>query len=378
MSRVALQDTITSPSTGVAVPSATITIRDVDEEGTLSTVYTTRAGATEASNPITTGDTGFDANGFLSIWLEPGLYWVEVDTGGATRAYEVDAVGYRVKLENLANLAGGANQLPYFDGENSMAQTPLTSYARTLLDDANQGAAQTTLGLVPTASPTDTTAGRLVKVGDFGLGEASSCPTIEDMNNASLASGLYRITAATANRPFDLGTVIIVRNGPNRVIQLVQQVLAGTNSPSTAIRHYFDGTWSAWGTLYHNGNVLGTVSQTGGVPTGAIIERGSNVNGEYVRFADGTQMCLCFSGSNQTSNQAIGSIFRGAADIDLTYPVTFAASPHVISVSRYVSGSASWGVAADVGATDGIAIRLYSAVTGAVGKPGVLAIGRWF
>ncbi|MEP9155246.1 hypothetical protein ABKT98_24025, partial [Enterobacter cloacae] len=34
-------------------------------------------------------------------------------------------------------------------------------------------------------------------------------------------------------------------------------------------------------------DILGTVSQSGGVPTGAVIEKGSNSNGEYVRFADG-------------------------------------------------------------------------------------------
>ncbi|MFH5101210.1 integrase, partial [Citrobacter freundii complex sp. 2024EL-00219] len=34
-------------------------------------------------------------------------------------------------------------------------------------------------------------------------------------------------------------------------------------------------------------DVVGTVSQSGGVPTGAIIERGSNSNGEYTKFADG-------------------------------------------------------------------------------------------
>ena len=39
---------------------------------------------------------------------------------------------------------------------------------------------------------------------------------------------------------------------------------------------------------YSRENILGTVSQAAGVPTGEIIERGSNANGEYVRFADGT------------------------------------------------------------------------------------------
>lgn len=42
---------------------------------------------------------------------------------------------------------------------------------------------------------------------------------------------------------------------------------------------------------FRRGNIVGTVSQSGGVPTGAIVERGSNANGEYVRFANGTQFC---------------------------------------------------------------------------------------
>lgn len=42
---------------------------------------------------------------------------------------------------------------------------------------------------------------------------------------------------------------------------------------------------------YKKSNILGTVSESSGVPTGAIVERGSNSNGEYVRFADGTQKC---------------------------------------------------------------------------------------
>jgi len=43
--------------------------------------------------------------------------------------------------------------------------------------------------------------------------------------------------------------------------------------------------------VYHRLNVVGTVSESGGVPTGALIERGSNSNGEYARWADGTQIC---------------------------------------------------------------------------------------
>ena len=89
MSRVALQDTITSPLSGVAVPSATVTIRDGAEGGALSTLYLLKEGGTEANNPIATGDAGFDANGFLGVYLDPGRYWVEVETGGVLRSYDV-------------------------------------------------------------------------------------------------------------------------------------------------------------------------------------------------------------------------------------------------------------------------------------------------
>jgi hypothetical protein len=47
----------------------------------------------------------------------------------------------------------------------------------------------------------------------------------------------------------------------------------------------------AAGEIYGQGNILGTVSQSAGVPTGAIIERGSNANGEFVKYADGTMIC---------------------------------------------------------------------------------------
>jgi len=57
----------------------------------------------------------------------------------------------------------------------------------------------------------------------------------------------------------------------------------------------------AEGEIYGQGNILGTVSESSGVPTGAIIERGSNANGEYVKYADGTLICsgsMSFDWSN--------------------------------------------------------------------------------
>lgn len=82
-------------------------------------------------------------------------------------------------------------------------------------------------------------------------------------------------------------------------------------------------TGSSAGTFeeYEKGNILGTVSQSSGVPTGAIIERGSNANGEYVKFADGTLICTAKFSSSVAVTTAYGAGFF--ANSNWTYPVSF-------------------------------------------------------
>ena len=60
---------------------------------------------------------------------------------------------------------------------------------------------------------------------------------------------------------------------------------------------------------FRRGTLLGTVSQTTGVPTGAVIERGSNANGEYVRWADGTQICTLTTEGNEILSTALANVF---------------------------------------------------------------------
>lgn len=63
--------------------------------------------------------------------------------------------------------------------------------------------------------------------------------------------------------------------------------------------------------------IVGTVSQSGGSPTGAIIEQGSNANGEYVRLADGTQIAWENNIYDDTLNA--GAAVSGT----VTLPATF-------------------------------------------------------
>lgn len=76
-------------------------------------------------------------------------------------------------------------------------------------------------------------------------------------------------------------------------------------------------------------DILGTVSQSGGVPTGAVIEKGSNSNGEYVRFADGTQICRMAVAAADAVNKNVstaGSLggYRSSQN-PVPFPANFAA-----------------------------------------------------
>lgn len=51
------------------------------------------------------------------------------------------------------------------------------------------------------------------------------------------------------------------------------------------------GTRSNWVHYFNNENIVGNVAHIDGRPTRSIFERGENENGQYIRFADGTQIC---------------------------------------------------------------------------------------
>lgn len=123
--------------------------------------------------------------------------------------------------------------------------------------------------------------------------------------------------------------------------------------------------------------MVGTVSQSGGVPTGAIMQYGSNANGSFVRFADGTQICW------QKSSAAI-AVTAGPANgvyygsLVWTYPAQFIAPP-VPNCTAQSDGVITLDLGGPptttqfspgVGALSSIASRTYSL--------NLFAVGRWY
>lgn len=130
---------------------------------------------------------------------------------------------------------------------------------------------------------------------------------------------------------------------------------------------------------YGPGNLLGPVSEAAGVPTGAVIERGANANGEYTRFADGTQ--ICWNNINVT-DQAISSPY-GAVFVGLriwAFPAMFSGMPTVCApMCRWGTG-ATWASGHDVSNSQ-VIFRFFDANSRSAGTTftaGFLAVGRWY
>ncbi len=111
-----------------------------------------------------------------------------------------------------------------------------------------------------------------------------------------------------------------------------------------------------------------------------VVESGSNSNGNWVKFYDGTMICWNYQ---EVTDQAIdtkyGSIY--IADRDIAYPTVFISTP-TLTCSMFKWGtSASWGSVADseTPLTKG-KLRVYDVSNRAAGETcriGWYAIGKW-
>lgn len=129
---------------------------------------------------------------------------------------------------------------------------------------------------------------------------------------------------------------------------------------------------------YTRTNAVGTVTQSGGTPTGAIIETGTNSNGRFTKWADGTMICEFSSSTPSATNQSIGAIFASLTTA-LTFPVPFVGVvPTVSPALNDVTVASCWaGIGGAITLTT-VPLTIFSFVNSAGAKPGYIAKGRWF
>ncbi|BEJ36478.1 hypothetical protein OIPHN330_50980 [Citrobacter freundii] len=182
-------------------------------------------------------------------------------------------------------------------------------------------------------------------------------------------------TAAAATNNTQVATTAFVQNGL-KTKQDADSTLSDLSGKTVAGLLTYLGLRTA-----AKADVVGTVSQSGGVPTGAIIERGSNSNGEYTKFADGTLICwFTRSVESITSNPSGGTTnLYFSTESVFTFPATFVGTKPAVAPSAPLSsgGTSSWPSVRGSSLT-GTSLALISNVQNAAAYLGYTAVGRWF
>lgn len=377
---------------GDVIPGAEYTVTN-ENTGTEQTIYDARSGGSVISQPAFA-----DANGVIQFWTEPGVTY-RVEATGGVGTYTDRYVEADTRMTDLSDPASGSLMPPgafglgitqtelvgnlndairgsLFQFGSSDSNLPVSGKSgagvamRGPASDRSAQIAMTVDGNAPAVSVRTELSGvftdwQRIDPQAFGLGEGVT--NADDLDTVDETSLKYQ-GGGSSNRPAGSngGQLVQVESGAGNVYQIFH------DEASIWFRRQVD----AWTEMYHTGNLLGTVSQSGGVPTGAVIERGSNANGEYVKFADGTMIMTANVTASLTSGGVQtfpfpAAIIDGADSPYLSFGIGGNASER--TQYRLTDGflttslDDSWSVqlTSTGGATGTCTIRL-------------IAIGRWF
>jgi hypothetical protein len=194
---------------------------------------------------------------------------------------------------------------------------------------------------------------------DYGLPKAGNTDL-----NLVVQAGIYSVVSGSINGPVvgGLGVLEVLRRG----VHVYQRM---TRSSSSKIFTRFSGdvgvTWTAW------------VQET------SIEESGSNANGSYIKFGDGTMICWQKYSYTVPSLPAWGSVFSSGDSDPLPppFPASFTSAPDVIRSANQV-GANYWITTAAGNATSSTQaqrcqVTRATAATNLLVHISLTAIGRW-
>lgn len=268
-------------------------------------------------------------------------------------------------LKALQALTPAKDKLPVFNGAAGADLITLTAFMRTLLDDPDALGGRSTL-----------------------QAPWNNSGNTANMDLDSLTqSGFHRLGPTPVGGPagvsYAYGQLIVSHPSADTIAQILItyldcRIFIRSGSPSVIGGA---GSYTKWTEIYTQARVVGSVSQSGGIPTGAVIERGSNANGEYIKFADGTLICIC---QISVDFSALASTFWGT-DYNI-FPHVFISQP-AMSFSRvqqtHNSVNIRWASQVTLSAETGRWIAYCVDSTGMSSSGGVCkyiahAIGRWY
>lgn len=295
MARQAWQRTITDAA-GNVLTGVQITVFQADGV-TPATIYGQLTGGSALANPFSTG-----AQTSAKFYADPGRYVVRAFKDGLTQEFtDVDIGGKAVR------------------------------------DDIGSAAY-----LVATTSETDRTSGRALRVGDHGngttfrgrvdvLGGQTPAQIVALHGEGFVYNGaIQNHGGATPEAWGIISGYITSLNAYSYSYQEFTGIYAGKYRRTAQAG---GNGWNPWVPVYDGAGVLGTVAFSSGVNTGAVLEYGTNSNGNYLKLADGTMFCwgTPLVIANQLSNNNVGSFGWSYyyENNSVNFPAAFSGNPLV-------------------------------------------------
>ena len=188
----------------------------------------------------------------------------------------IAAQALHANLTGLSSIPSALNRVPFFtSGAGEMGYFDSTVFTREFMGmvDTTAARAKLALGTVATlnvtTSSTDSTSGRVLKIGDFGIG--AFLPQISEANiNTQRACGNYFVLSNSSGLlpVASNGYLIIESYDSNFSKQIYTHVLDGR----TWVRLSTSGTWSSWQRILTNTDMVsGTYDGT----VGRIVTTGT-------------------------------------------------------------------------------------------------------
>lgn len=133
--------------------------------------------------------------------------------------------------------------------------------------------------------------------------------------------------------------------------------------------------------IAYDDDTLSFITNT--LSSGGIIETGSNANGEYVKFIDGTMICLLQDTSLSTTVSGSRSFGGGTIyyqDYIWTYPAVFISTPLITASFKQNDKAMMISCQTDTVSTSSVALTinsLFAFSSYSLLRKNLLAIGRW-
>jgi hypothetical protein len=190
---------------------------------------------------------------------------------------------------------------------------------------------------------------------DFGIGVNDDIPQIGNFNTADFG-GLFRTVGGEVGSPqtSSISTVLNMKNSDTQVSQLFVRGDSLSNDVNIYARggNVLSQSFTDWVELYHSGN-------------NGLITYGSNSNGSFTRFPDGTMICY-----HSLDSSAAGTV-------NWTFPSAFIASA-IVTGNAATGGAASYSLTIAATSNSSVNFSVFNSANARIATGTRLtAIGRW-